>query len=143
MKNVEKRFPTAEIDGFTVQEMVKDGKETVMGMVYDPKCGPVIMFGLGGIYVEVLRDVSFRIAPLTEMDALEMINSLRNSPLLKGVRGEKPVNIGFIIENLQRLSQLSIDFEDIKELDINPFIVTEKPKQCKIVDARIVIKTER
>lgn len=140
-KNVEKRFPSAQIDEFIVQEMVKDGKETVLGMIYDPKCGPVIMFGLGGIYVEVLRDVSFRIAPLTEMDALEMINSLRNSPLLKGVRGEKPVNIGFIIENLQRLSQLSIDFEDIKELDINPFIVTEKPKQCKIVDARIVIKT--
>jgi acetyltransferase len=141
LKNVEKRFPSAQIDGFIVQEMVKDGKETVLGMIYDPKCGPVIMFGLGGIYVEVLRDVSFRIAPLTDADALDMINSLRNSPLLKGVRGEKPVNIGFIIENLQRLSQLSTDFEEIKELDINPFIVTEKPKQCKIVDARIVIKT--
>jgi acetyltransferase len=140
LKNVEKRFPSAQIDGFIVQEMVKDGKETVLGMNFDPKCGPVIMFGLGGIYVEVLRDVSFRIAPLTDVDALEMINSLRNSPLLKGVRGEKPVNIGFIIENLQRLSQLSMDFEAFKELDINPFIVTEKPKQCKIVDARIMIK---
>lgn len=137
--NVKMRFPSAQIDGFVVQEMVKEGKETVLGMNYDAKCGPVIMFGLGGIYVEVLRDLSFRIAPLTDADALEMINSLRNSPLLKGVRGEKPVNIGFIIENLQRLSQLSTDFEIIKELDINPFIVSEKPEQCKIVDARIVI----
>lgn len=139
LANVKMRFPSAQIDGFVVQEMVKEGKETVLGMSYDAKCGPVIMFGLGGIYVEVLRDVSFRIAPLTDVDALEMINSLRNSPLLKGVRGEKPVNIGFIIENLQRLSQLSSDFEMIKELDINPFIVSEKPEQCKIVDARIVI----
>lgn len=139
LANVNMRFPSAQIEGFVVQEMIKEGKETVLGMNYDAKCGPVIMFGLGGIYVEVLRDVSFRIAPLTDVDALEMINSLRNSPLLKGVRGEKPVNIGFIIENLLRLSQLSTDFEIIKELDINPFIVSEKAEQSKIVDARIVI----
>ncbi len=138
--NVQKRFPGEKIEGFLVQEMVKGGKETVLGMNQDPKSGPVLMFGLGGIYVEVLRDVSFRIAPLTDHDAREMIESLKSFPLLQGVRGEAPADIEFIIENLQRLSQLAIDFDEIGEMDINPFIVGARREDCKIVDARMVIR---
>lgn len=140
LRNVEKRYPLAQINGFMAQEMIKGGKEIVLGMNQHPRFGPVIMFGLGGINVEVLRDVSFRAAPLSDADALEMINSLKSSPLLKGVDGSIPVNIGFIIENLQRLSQLITDFPVIKEVDINPFIVNHQPKECKIADARILLK---
>ena len=140
LQNLEKRYPNAQVNGFLVQEMVRGGKETVLGMHHHPRFGPVMMFGLGGINVEVLRDVSFRIAPLTDNDALEMINALKSSPLLKGADGERPVNIGFIIENLQRLSQLTTDFNVISEVDINPLIAHDNPRECKIADARIVLK---
>lgn len=129
--------PAPKVDGFLAQEMVKGGKETVIGMSYDNSFGALIMFGLGGIYVEILKDVAFKIAPLTDIDAQEMIDSLRSSPLLKGVRGEKPVNTGMIVETLLRLSQLVTEFYEIAEIDINPFIVFEDREKCKAVDARI------
>ena len=138
--NIKEKFPEAVVEGFVVQEMIRDAKESVLGISSDPKCGPVLMFGLGGIYVEVLQDVSFRIAPLTDEDAREMIHSLRSYPLLKGVRGEKPVSVEMIVENLLRLSQLAVDFPAIKELDINPMMLTADPAGCKVVDARIILK---
>ncbi|MBL7961125.1 acetate--CoA ligase family protein [bacterium] len=136
-KNLKEKKLDGQIEGMVVQEMVKGGKEVVLGMNHDKQFGPVIMAGLGGIYVEVLKDVAFRIAPLTDFDAKEMIESLRSYPLLQGVRGEKPVHIATVIEYILRLSQLVIDMEDIAEIDMNPFMVFESKNDCKIVDARI------
>jgi acetyltransferase len=136
-KNLKDRKLDAQIEGIVVQEMVKGGKEVVLGMNHDKQFGPVIMAGLGGIYVEVLKDVAFRIAPLTDLDAKEMIESLRSYPLLQGVRGEKQVHIPTVIEYILRLSQLVIDLETIAEIDMNPFMVFESQNDCKIVDARI------
>ncbi|MBL7994912.1 acetate--CoA ligase family protein [bacterium] len=136
-KNLKEKKLDGQIEGIVVQEMVKGGKEVVLGMNHDKQFGPVIMAGLGGIYVEVLKDVTFRIAPLTDFDAKEMLESLRSYPLLQGVRGEKPVHIATVIEYILRLSQLVIDIEDIAEIDMNPFMVFESKSDCKIVDARI------
>ena len=115
--------PQAAILGVSVQEMVKGGKEVILGMSKDVQFGPLIMFGLGGIYVEVLKDVSFRIAPLSVEDADQMIREINAYPLLRGARGEKPTDIAALRECLLRLSQLVTDNPEILELDINPLIV--------------------
>jgi acetyltransferase len=125
------------IQGVLVQKMVKGGQETVLGMASDPSFGPLLMFGLGGIYVEILKDVNFKIHPLSDLDAAEMIKSIKSYPLLAGARGEKPVDIEAIEEYLLRLSQLIGDFHDIEELDINPLRVFEKGKVPMVLDAKI------
>jgi acyl-CoA synthetase (NDP forming) len=129
-----------KIDGMLVQEMVEGGKETIIGMSFDANFGPLIMFGLGGIYVEVLKDVSFRIAPISDLDAHEMVRSVKSYHLLKGVRGEAPVDIQTIEEYIQRVSRLVEDFTEIVEIDINPLTVYEKGRCCNVVDARIRIE---
>ena len=131
-----------EIDEFSVaiQQMVTGGIETVMGMTTDPSFGPLIMFGLGGIYVEIMKDVAFRINPLTNVHARDMIRSLKSYPLLKGYRGAPPVDIATVEETLLRLSQLVKDFDDFSEIDINPFIASPEKDRCKAVDARFIIK---
>ena len=139
MSNVKVKVPKAKIDGITIQKMVKGGRETILGMKLDPNFGPLVMFGLGGIYVEVLKDVSFRIAPITDLDAQEMVRSVKSYPLLSGVRGGKPLDIKSIEEYIQRLSRLVEDFPEIEEMDINPFTVFEKGKCCNVIDARIKI----
>jgi acetyltransferase len=121
--------------------MITGGIETVMGMSTDPQFGPLIMFGLGGIYVEIMKDVSFRILPLTDQGARDMIRSLRSFPLLNGFRGAPSVNQDVIVETLQRLSQLVRDFLCFSEIDINPFIASPDKKLCAAVDARFIIKT--
>jgi acetyltransferase len=122
----------------TVQKMIRGGKEVILGMTGDKQFGPLIMFGLGGIFVEVMRDVSVRIHPLNDVGADAMITRLKGYPLLAGLRGEKPVALPLIREALLRLSQLVSDFEqDLAELDINPFIVTERRSRSFVVDARI------
>jgi acetyl coenzyme A synthetase (ADP forming)-like protein len=131
--------PSAKLEGVMVQEMVKAGRETIMGMTTDPNFGPVLMFGLGGVYVEVLKDVTIRVAPLTDADADEMIRSIKGFPILSGVRGEKPVDLEKLSEYLQRLSQMILDLSEIKEMDINPLAVFEKGKEFKVLDARIAI----
>lgn len=123
-----------------IQQMVAGGIETVMGMTTDPSFGPLIMFGLGGIYVEIMKDVSFRINPLTDVHAGEMIRSLKSYPLLKGYRGAPPVDIATVEETLLRLSQLVKDFDVFSEIDINPFIASPERDKCKAVDARFIIK---
>jgi acyl-CoA synthetase (NDP forming) len=140
MSETKKRVPDARIEGVQVQEFIKGGKETILGMNLDTSFGPIIMFGLGGIYVEYLKDVSFRIAPITNLDAEEMVRSIRSYPLLSGVRGEEPVDIKTIENNLQRLSRLVEDFQEISEVDINPLIVFERGRCCIAVDARIGIQ---
>ncbi|MEE8405190.1 MAG: acetate--CoA ligase family protein, partial [candidate division Zixibacteria bacterium] len=122
-----------------IQKMVKHGVETVIGMTTDPQFGPLLMFGLGGIYVEIMKDVSFRINPLSTQDAKEMVRSLRSYPLLTGFRGAKPVQIATIEEVLLRLSQLVRDFDCFREIDINPFIASPITNNCKAVDARFIL----
>ena len=113
-----------------VQRMIAGGRETILGMTRDPQFGPVLMFGLGGIFVEVMKDVSVRIHPLTDVDARAMIERIKGFPLLAGARGEKPVDLAFLEESLLRLSQLVGDLEDeLAEIDVNPLIVTGEPQE--------------
>jgi acetyl coenzyme A synthetase (ADP forming)-like protein len=128
-----------KINGVIIQEFITNGKETIIGMKRDPQFGPLLMFGLGGIYVQVFKDVSFRLAPINELSARHMIESTKASKLLYGVRGEKPSDIESIVESLQRLSQLVMDFPAIQEIDVNPLLVFEEGKGCKAIDIRIVI----
>lgn len=123
-----------------MQRMMSGGIETVMGMTIDPSFGPLIMFGLGGIYVEVMKDVSFRINPLTDAGAKDMIQSIRSYPLLTGFRGAPPVDQAILEETLLRLSQLVSDFDCFSEIDINPFIASPDREMCKAVDARFIVK---
>jgi acetyltransferase len=139
LSDVKESIPNVKIDGALIQKMISGGRETILGMKMDPSFGPLVMFGLGGIYVEVLKDVSFRIAPITDLDAHEMIKSIKSYSLLRGVRGEEPVDIEAIEEYIQRLSRLVEDFPEIEEMDINPFMVFEKGKCCNILDARIKV----
>ncbi len=140
MENAKKYKADAQIKGVLVQEMVKSAKETILGASQDPTFGPVIMFGLGGVYVEVLKDVVFRIAPIDEREAAKMVESIKTIKLLKGARGERPSDLKAIADSLQRLSQLVTDFPEIKEFDINPLLVLEEGKGARVVDARIILK---
>ena len=137
VKNAKKYDKKAFIKGVLIVEMVKGGKEMIIGSKLEPGFGPVIMLGMGGIYVEILKDVTFRLAPVTDKEANDMISSIKTQKLLKGVRGEKPSDINKLSECIQRLSQLVTDFKEIKELDMNPVLVMEKGKGCKILDVRI------
>ena len=131
-------FPDAPILGVSIQEMIKDGKEVILGMSRDPQFGPLVMFGLGGIYVEVLKDIAFRIAPFSKEEVQGMIREIKTYPLLSGVRGEKPVDINSVAVCLLRLSQLVTDFPEILEMDINPLKVNNEGALA--IDARITIK---
>lgn len=133
-------MPQARIWGVQVQEMIQEGREVLVGMSRDPHFGPLLAFGLGGIYVEVLRDVSFRLAPLSRGEAEEMIASTRAYWLLRGVRGEKPGDLEALVEAILRVSQLVTDFPQILELDINPLLVLEKGKGIVALDARMVLE---
>jgi acetate---CoA ligase (ADP-forming) len=123
------------ITGFLVQKMVGGGRETIVGLTGDPGFGRLLMFGLGGIYVEALRDVVFRVHPVTDLDAREMVDSIRGVRLLEGIRGEPPADREAIADVIQRISQLSTDHPEIAELDINPFLAFESGGVA--VDGRI------
>jgi acetyltransferase len=140
MENVRRRMPKADIRGALIQEMIKGGRETILGMTCDPQFGPMLMFGLGGIYVEVLKDVSFRIAPLTRSDAESMISEIRAVKLLRGVRGQPPSDLDAVTDGLLRLSQLVADFPEIVEMDLNPLSVFAKGQGAIAMDARVVLK---
>lgn len=131
----------ARIDGFLLEEMAPAGQEIVIGGVRDPQFGPLIMAGLGGVLVEVLGDVSFRICPITRLDAEEMIDELKGAPLLAGVRGRKPVSRGAIIDALLKIGGerglLITCADDIQEADVNPLIVSEQ--SAVAVDARFIL----
>lgn len=138
-KRYEKAFPGSPFSGVLVQKMIKGGVETVFGITLDRSYGPLMMFGLGGVFVEVIKDVSFRLHPLSKTDAEEMVRSIKAFPLLSGFRGSKPVRIDKLEEVLLRLSQLVGDFPEISELDINPFIATSEEESSAAVDCRMVI----
>jgi acetyl coenzyme A synthetase (ADP forming)-like protein len=126
-----------KINGILVQEMIKDGFEIVLGIKRDPLFGPLIMFGLGGIHIEIFKDICFRIAPLTEEDAYEMIDEIKSFKIFKEVGGITEFTKSLIAEWILRLSQLALDWPQIVELDLNPIKIFPEPESCKIVDSRI------
>lgn len=140
LSRVERLLPNARIEGVMVQKMVSGGREVIIGMKKDPHFGNVLMFGLGGIYVEVFKDVSFKIAPMSREDAYDMIKKVKSYPLLRGVRGEKGVDIDAIAETILRFSQLSMDYP-ILEMEINPLKVFENG--CVAIDFRMLLEVEK
>ncbi len=134
-------MPDARIWGCQVQQMVSGGREVLVGMSRDPQFGPLVAFGLGGIYVEALKDVSFRVAPFSPEEADEMIREIRSYPLLEGVRGEPPADHEAMVDALLRISQLVTDFPEIVELDVNPLMVFERGKGAMAIDMRLVLES--
>jgi len=139
MAAVRAAHPRARLAGMQVQKMAPKGKETILGMTRDPHFGPLMMFGLGGTYVEIFKDVIFRVAPISEVWAHRMAQELKGFRILAGYRGEPPADLDAIAECLERLSQLVLDFPKLQELDINPLMVFEKGKGAAVLDARIFI----
>jgi acyl-CoA synthetase (NDP forming) len=133
----------ADIDGVLIQPMVQDGVETMVGMTSDGVFGPLVAFGLGGIHVELLGDVQFRIAPLTDRDADEMLTRIRGRRLLTGYRGRPAVDLSALRDLLLRVSRLAVELPQIVELDLNPVIALPAGEGCWIVDARIKVTASR
>ncbi|HUW19720.1 MAG TPA: acetate--CoA ligase family protein [Sedimentisphaerales bacterium] len=140
MYRIPRKLPDANILGVLVQEMCKGGKEVILGTKRDPHFGPLMMFGMGGTMVEVLKDVSFYLAPLTAEEAGQMLINTKTYKMLEGVRGEEGVDIAVIAEGLQRLSQLVTEFPQIQEMDINPYVVGPEGTTPIAVDARISVE---
>lgn len=139
ISSIKKHEPNANIQGVSVQNMARPGTEVIIGMSKDPQFGPVLMFGLGGILVEVLKDVSFRIVPLTRRDAREMIKEIKGYPILEGYRGLEPANIEVLEEILLKVSDLVENRPAIKELDINPIFAYSDGALA--VDARVILES--
>ncbi|MDH3800094.1 MAG: acetate--CoA ligase family protein, partial [Desulfobacterales bacterium] len=131
----------ARINGILVQEMIQGGSEVMIGMSQDPQFGPTIAFGLGGIFVEILKDISLRVAPLLPADAEQMVKEIKGYPILTGVRGKRPADIEAIVDVLIKTSKLAKDWEGtIAEIDINPLMVLDKGRGVKALDALVVLK---
>jgi len=138
ISSVKQAYPEAQIEGVSVQSMAPPGVEVIVGMSKDPQFGPVLMFGLGGILVEVLKDVSFRIVPVTTRDAREMIREIKGYPVLEGYRGQKPASIPALENLIVKVSQFIEKNPHIKELDLNPIFAY--PDKAVAVDARIILE---
>jgi len=138
LDNVKNHNPNARIAGVTVQELAPESTEVIVGAIKDPQFGQTLMFGLGGIFVEILKDVTFRIAPVTEQEAKEMITEVKAYPLLQGYRGQPPADANAIVHILLSTSKLVMEHPEIKELDLNPVMVYQKG--AKTVDARIILE---
>jgi acyl-CoA synthetase (NDP forming) len=138
LASIKKHYPKAKIVGITVQKMAKQGIEVIIGMTKDAQFGPVIMFGLGGILVEVLKDVSFRIVPMTKRDAAEMITEIKGFPILKGYRGQDPADVPYLEELIVKVSDFVDKNPEIKELDLNPVFAYKTGALA--VDARIILE---
>ena len=142
LRMAEKYTSARRIEGVLVQQMREGGREVIVGMKRDRHFGPLIMFGLGGIYVEVFKDVSFRIAPLSTGDAVELIKSVKAYRILRGVRGEPGSDIDSLVDVLLRFSQLCVDFPAILEADLNPVKVFEQGKGCCAIDFKVDTQTD-
>jgi len=141
MTNAKAYKSDANIHGVAIQEMAPMGTEVIMGSVNDPTFGPTMMFGLGGIFVEVLKDVTFRVAPIAEDQAFEMLSEIRAAPILTGVRGEAPRDRKALADTIVKYSTMILDLQDeVSETDANPVLVYEDGKGLKVVDARIILK---
>jgi acetyl coenzyme A synthetase (ADP forming)-like protein len=139
MLRIQRRAPNAQIRGGFVEKMGTRGREVILGMTRDPQFGPMLMFGLGGIFVEVMKDVTFHLAPITADEAMQMLKGTRSYALLQGARGQSPVDLDAIAGALQRISQLATDYPEITELDINPFIVGPVGTEAYVADARMTL----
>jgi acyl-CoA synthetase (NDP forming) len=137
MSSCRERFPEADIEGVTVQNMAAPGLEVIIGMATDPQFGPVLMFGLGGVWVEVLKDVSFKIVPLTRADAANAIREIRAARLLDGFRGSEPVDTAALEDILLRVSEFVAKTPEVKEMDLNPIFAY--PDGAIAVDARVIL----
>lgn len=142
MMRIAQREPGARLGDVYVEQMCGRGREVILGMTRDPQFGPMLMFGLGGIFVEVMKDVAFHLAPITRDEAMQMLQSTKSFALLRGARGQRSVDMAAIAEALQRISQLVTDFPQILEMDINPFIVAEVGRPSVAADARITLAKE-
>ena len=140
MNNIKRNAPEARVWGVIVRKLIKQGKETIIGMHRDPIFGPMIMFGSGGIYVEIYKDVAFRIAPLTLEDAKEMVEETKVYKILSGFRGGPVYDIDSVVDTILRVSKLATDFEEISDIDINPLFVYSKGHGCMGVDIKIMLK---
>ena len=140
VNTVENNHPGISIQGVSVQKMIATGTEVIIGMTTDEQFGPVIMFGLGGILVEVLNDVSFRLAPLEKKDAVEMVNEIKARPILDGIRGQTPCDLDALYEMLLSISTFVTKYSEIKEIDLNPVIATNSGAIA--VDGRIILNDE-
>ncbi|HZY92410.1 MAG TPA: acetate--CoA ligase family protein, partial [Thermoplasmata archaeon] len=138
-KSVRQHAPKARVEGFEVEQMIRGGKEVLVGVQRDPGFGPVVVFGMGGIYVEVLKDVTFRLAPIRPLSAQHMVASVKAFPLLQGVRGEPPSDLPALYEVLERVGQLAVDRPEVLEMDINPLMVRPAGQGVCAVDARVVL----
>jgi acyl-CoA synthetase (NDP forming) len=139
LARIQKAYPEVKIDGVLVQPMITGGRELILGGRQDPQFGPVVLVGLGGIFVEIFEEVMVRVAPISYDVALEMVDGLRGAAILKGARGHKPSDIEALAQALLRLSQLLVDFPQIKEVDINPLRVFNQTEGCAALDARIIL----
>ena len=140
MAKARHHFPKAILEGVTITEMVTDATEMILGFSHDPSFGPVIMFGMGGIYVEVLKDVSFRVAPISRLECDKMVKEINSYPILAGARGKAIRDIPKAVDAISRISYLAMNTQDILELDINPLMVLATGKGCKVVDSRMTIR---
>ena len=138
---VKQKHPQAVIQGVSVQKMARPGVEVIIGMTKDAQFGPVLMFGLGGILVEILKDVSFRIVPLTKRDAGEMIREIKGYPLLEGYRGQEPVDVSKLEELLLKVSDFVEQNPEVKEIDLNPIFAYSDGAVA--VDARVILEEDR
>jgi len=139
MLRIGKKMPEARLLGTYIEKMGTRGREVILGMTRDPQFGPMLMFGLGGIFVEIMKDVTFHLAPVTAQEALEMLRNTKSYALLEGARGRDRVDVDAIANCLQRLSQLVTDFPQIQEMDINPLIVGGIGTDPVVADARITL----
>jgi len=131
--------PDAKILGVTIQEYLPPAREVIVGALQDPSFGATVMFGLGGVWVEVLDDISFRLAPLSAEDAREMIQEIKGYPVLAGIRGTPPADVGALVDIIQKVGQLAHEFSEIAEMDLNPIFTFDDGKGAMVADARIIL----
>ena len=140
VEGVRGHFPKARVEGLLVQEMVEDGIEVILGVSRDPQFGPVLMFGMGGVFVEVYRDVALRVCPITRREAVEMLEEVKGSMLLQGYRGRPHADVDALVEAMLKLSSLAMGLEGrLEELDINPLAVLPQGRGVKALDALVVM----
>jgi len=140
LKKVKQQYHYAVIHGISVQKMVRPGTEVIVGISKDPQFGPVIMFGLGGIFVELLKDVSFRVIPVERKDAQEMIKEIKGYPLLQGYRGKEPADISSLVNIILKISRFIEEYPQIKELELNPIFAYRN--RAVAIDARIILEKD-
>ncbi|MFW9992918.1 MAG: acetate--CoA ligase family protein [Candidatus Odinarchaeota archaeon] len=137
MESIKQKRPDATVEGIILEEEIEKGYELVIGSMTDPVFGPVLMFGLGGIFIEVLKDVVFRLIPLSEQDAQKMLVEIKAYHILDGIRGHPPVNKESLVQLILKTSDFMYNHPEVKEMDLNPVFASEDG--CKVVDARIIL----